>query len=151
MNIAHSTCVSCHAKFLWKGITVKAYLFCFYSNFLYSWLYVYMYVSCFHSYSSLFLFVCIHVYNVMAFLYTLIPVYFFFISFLFFVTFIFWDALFRSYLFQSLLLTCLIVYCYWFNTRLIKFQYEESLQQTINQQTPNMKRNQWRRVRVAWI
>ena len=36
-----------------------------------------MYVSCFHSYSSLVLFVCIHVYNAMAFLYTLIPVYFF--------------------------------------------------------------------------
>ena len=105
-------------------------------------------MSCFHSYTNFILYSCLYV-NLYITLWLSIHSYSCvnLISFLFFVTFfLFWGALFRFYLCNPFFLH---FYCY--RLILIIFQYEVSLQQTINQQTPSMKPNQWRWIQVAWI
>ena len=120
---------SMYLAFILTLFILDAWLYVLHSFFflfiLYSCLYVNAYIS--HGFS-------IHSYSCFNFF------------LVFFLLFQFWDDLFRF--FSVIPISCILIAT---GSYLIIFQYEISLHQTINQQTPSMKPNQWRRIRFAWI
>ena len=137
--IIHVPCRSCHLY--GRELLPKVYVSCFYSNlkFLYSWFLIVFLHACV-LFSFLFLFILYywvygncHLKSVfLAFILT---------SFILYVH----ACVLLSFIFLFILYYWLCANAY------IKFQYEVSMHHTINQQTPSIKPNQWRRIRVAWI